>query len=150
MVFYFGVVGGVVDEDVDAAEFGDDGVAGIEQRGFAGDVDHETEAVGSMGGSELLGTKLRVGQAQVEQNHMGAGGCEDGSMLIAEETGSPGNDSDAACEIEEIGGAIICVSHAEISLQGMSRAVINVHCIMGHAGVVETRSKLVVALIKTK
>ena len=50
---------------------------------------------------------------------MGAGGCEDGSMLIAEEASSASHEGDAACEIEEIGNAVFCSGHAETSLQGM-------------------------------
>ena len=72
-------------------------------------------------GGELFGAKLRVGHAQVEQNYVGAGGCEDGSVLIAEESGPAGDDGDAACEIEEIGDAVVCSGHAETSLQGMRR-----------------------------
>lgn len=56
---------------------------------------------------------------------MGAGGCEDGSVLIAEQSGPAGDDGDAACEIEEIGDAVVYSGHAETSLQGMRRAMIS-------------------------
>ena len=78
---------------------------------------------------------LTLGDACTPLNaDFSSGGCEDGSMLIAEETGSPGDDGDAACEIEEVGDAVVCSGHAEISLQGVRRAVINVHCICGLCG----------------
>ncbi len=105
-VFDLGVVGGVVDEDVDAAEPGEDLVAGFGERVLGGDVGGEAEAGGAVGELELLGAEGWVGLGEVEQDDVGAGGGEDGSVMVAEQACAAGDDGDAAGEVEEGVGAV--------------------------------------------
>ena len=95
LVFDLGVIGGVVDEDVDAAKGGEDLIAGFEEGVLGGDVGGEAEADGAVGELELLGAKGGVGVGEVEEDDVGAGGGEDGSVVVAEQAGAAGDDGDA-------------------------------------------------------
>ncbi len=76
-------------------------IASVFERGFGGDVGGEAEALGAVGELELLGAQGGVGVGEIEQDDVGAGGGEDGSVVVAEQAGSAGDDGDAAGEVEE-------------------------------------------------
>jgi hypothetical protein len=48
---------------------------------------------------------------------VGSGGGEDGSVLIPEQACPTGDDGDTVREVEEIGDAVVCSDHSQISLQ---------------------------------
>ncbi len=66
-------------------------------------------------GLDLVGAESGAGVGEIEQDDVGAGGGEDGGMMVAEQTRAAGDDGeecdlaglmDAAGEIEEGVGAI--------------------------------------------
>ncbi len=104
--FDLGVIGGVVDENVDAAELGHDRVAGCEEGGLGGDVGGKAEAFGAVRCLQLIRAEAGVGGGEIEEDDVGAGGGEDGAVVVAEEAGASGDDRYAAGEIEEGVGAV--------------------------------------------
>jgi hypothetical protein len=105
--FDLGIVGGVVDEDVDAAELREDGVARFEQRGLAGDVGGQAEALRAVSCLELFGAEAGIGRGKVEQDDVGSSIGENRAVMIAEESGAAGDDGDAAGEVEELADAAV-------------------------------------------
>ena len=125
--FDLGVIGGIVDENVDAAETGEDGVACLEERRFGGDVGCEAKTVGTVCGLKLVGAEAGVGGGEVQQNDVGARGGEDGAVEVTEQTGAAGNDGYAAGEVKEgvraigerrCGDGIRGVLHDPLSIAG--------------------------------
>jgi len=105
--FHFGVVGGVVDEDVDAPELRKNRVARLEQRGLAGNVGGKAEALGTMRDLELIGAQARIGSSQVEQDDMSACIRENGAVVIPKQPGAAGNDGHAASKVKKFADAAV-------------------------------------------
>lgn len=111
LVLDFGIVGRVVDKNVDTAEFGDDGVAGFEQQRFACNVDGKAKALWTVDQLELLGKHGRVCDREIEENDVCPGGSEDVRVMVAEKASSSSHNSNTASEIEEIEDAALWSGH---------------------------------------
>ncbi len=116
--FDLGIIRGVVDEDIHAAEFCYDHISRTLNRGFAGNVSCETQAFGAVRELELVGAQSRTSRGKIQHDNVCSGGCEDRPMMIPKQAGPACHDSNATRQVEQVANTIIFGDHTQTSLQG--------------------------------
>jgi hypothetical protein len=111
--FNLGIVGGIVDENVDVPKLCDNRVARFEQRDFVGDVGGKAEAFRTVRQLELPGTESRICSGEIEKDDMSSSGRKDCPMVVPEEARSARDNGDAAGKVEEIVDAAVRYCHSD-------------------------------------